>query len=99
MHEQASTQLYQQETLDSIANLATATARNGATVATLTVTNSTLTSALTARQIQLVKALQDVAKLTTVIADLRKNYSAKPSNTVNWHYCWTHGYSSAHSIR
>ena len=46
----------------------------------------TLTSSLTARQFQLVEALQDVAKLTTVIADLHKNPSAKPSNTRNWHY-------------
>ena len=60
-------------------------------------TNSTLTSDLTACQTQLAKALQDVAKLTTAIADLRKNPSEKPSNTGNWHYCWTHGYFSAHS--
>ena len=99
MQDQSATQLYQQETVDAIANLATATARDRATVATLTATNITLTLALTACQIQLVEALQDVAKLTTFISDLRKNPSAKPSNTRNRHYCWTHGYSSAHSSR
>ena len=92
-------QLYQQETVNVIANLATATASDRATVATLTATNSTLTSALTACQLQLVEALQDVFKLTTVIPDLNKNPSAKPSNTGNWHHCWTHGYSSGHSSR
>ena len=79
VQEQAATQLYQQETVNAITNLATATSSNRSTVATITATNSTLTSALTACQIQLVEALQDVAKLTTVIADLRKNPSAKPS--------------------
>ena len=66
-------QLYQQETVDAIANFATATARNRATVASLTATNITLTSALTACQLQLVEARQDVTKLTTVIANLKKN--------------------------
>ena len=99
LQEQDTTQLYQQETVDAIANLATATASDRAMVAILTATNSTLTSALTACQLQLVEALQDVAKLTTVIADLNKNPSAKPSNTGNWHYCWNHGYSSGHSSR
>ena len=60
VQEQAATQLYQQETVDTISNLATATANDCATVATLTATNITLTSALTACQIQLVEALQDV---------------------------------------
>ena len=79
-------QFYQRETVNAIANHATATARDRATVATLTATNSTLTSALTACQLQLVEAIQDVAKLTTSLADLNKNPSARPSNTGNWHY-------------
>ena len=99
LQEQDTTQLYQQVTVDAIANIATATARNRATVSTLTATNITLTSALTACQLQLVEALQDVAKLATVISDLNKNSSANPSNTGNWHYCWNHGYSSGHSSR
>ena len=99
VQDQAVKQLYQQETVDVIANLATVTSRNRATVANLMATNSTLTSALTACQTWLVEALKDVAKLTTVIADLRKNPGAKLFNTGNWHYCWTHGYFSAHSSR
>ena len=50
-------------------------------IATLAATNRTLTLALTACQLQLVEALQDVAKLTTALADLNKNPSARPSNT------------------
>ena len=92
-------QLYQQETVDAIANLATATASNRSTVATLTSTNRTLTLALTACQIQLVEALQDVAKLTTAISDLYKNPSAKLSNTGNWHYFWTRVYYYGRSSR
>ena len=61
--------------------------------------NTTLSLSLTAFKLQLVEALQDVAKLTTGIADLNKNPSEKPSNTGNWNYCWTHGYSSRHSNR
>ena len=99
LQEQGTTQLYQQETVDAISNLATATANDRATVSTLSATNGTLTSALTACQLQLVEALQDISKLTTVVANLNKNPSAKPSNTENWHYCCTHGYSSEHYSR
>ena len=70
LQEQDTTQLYQQETVDAIANLAIATASDCATVATLTATNSTLTLALTACQLQLVEALQYFSKLTSIIADL-----------------------------
>ena len=48
LQEEDTTQLYQQETVESMANIATATVSDRATVATLTSTNSTLTSALTA---------------------------------------------------
>ena len=99
LQEEDTTQLYQQETVDAIANLVTAATNDCATVATLTATNSTLTLALTTCQLQLVEALQNVAKLTTTLADLNKNPSARPLNTRNWHYCWTHGYPSNHSSR
>ena len=72
LQEQDTTQLHQQETVDAIAKLATATASDRATVSTLTATNSTLTSALTACQLQLVEALQDVSKLTTSLRPNRK---------------------------
>ena len=57
LQEEDTTQLYQQENVDTIANLDTSTDSNQATVATLTATNSNLTSALTACQLQLVEAL------------------------------------------
>ena len=57
LQEEDTTQLYQQETVDVIANLATATAIDRATVVTMTATNSSLTAALTACQIQTVEAL------------------------------------------
>ena len=49
--EEDTNQIYQQKTVDAIANLATATASDRATVANLTATNSTLTLALTAWQL------------------------------------------------
>ena len=74
MQEEDKTQIYQQETGNTIANLATPTAIDHATVATLTATNSTLTSALTRCQLQLVEALKNVAKLNTALADINKNH-------------------------
>ena len=99
LQEEDTTQLYQKETVDAIANLATSTASDFATVSTLTNTNSTLTLALIACQLQLVEALQNVAKLTTSLDDINKNHSASPSITRNWYYCWTHRYLWNHSIR
>ena len=52
LQEQDTTQLYQQETVDAIDNLVTATPCDCATVATLIATNSTLTLDLTACQLQ-----------------------------------------------
>ena len=72
LQEEETTQLYQQETVDAISNLATATASDRAMVATLTATNRTLTLALTACQLKLVEALKNVAKLTTALANLNK---------------------------
>ena len=76
LQEEDTSQLYQQETVDAIVNIATATASDRATVATMTATNSTLTSALTACQLQLVEALQNVTKLTNSLANLNRNHSA-----------------------
>ena len=73
LQEEDKTQLDQQETVGAIANLATATARNCYTLATLTSTNRTLTSALIACQLQLVEAMQNVAKLTTPLADINSS--------------------------
>ena len=82
LQEEDTTQLYQQENIDAKANLATATASDRATVATLTATNITLTSALTASQLQIVKAQQNVTKLTTSLANLNRNPGVGWSCTV-----------------
>ena len=83
---------YQNETVEAIANLATATASDRASVAALTATNSTLTADCTATHAQLLIALQDLSKLQVTVADLQKQLSAagiKPSGSSSNHYCWT----------
>ena len=61
---------YQNEMVESIANLATDTASDRASVAALTATNSTLTANCTATHSQLLVALQDIAKLHVTVANL-----------------------------
>ena len=100
---QASNQLYQQETVDAITNLATSTASDRASVATLTTTNSNLAAALTLSSKNLVTALQDVARLTGTITELRRKtgyQSIATAPELRWakrHYCWTGGYACKHS--
>ena len=53
---QATNHVYRQETVDTIANLVTATAGDRASVATLTATNSTLAAALTLSNNKLITA-------------------------------------------
>ena len=69
---QAANRVYRQETINTIANLDTATVSDRASVVTVTVTNSNLASALTLSNSKLVTALQDVARLTGTIAELRQ---------------------------
>ena len=81
---------YQNETAEAIANLATATASDRASVAALTTTNSTLTANSTTTHFQILIALQDLAKLHVTVIDLRKQLSAagiKPSGSSSNHYC------------
>ena len=100
---QAANQLYQQETVYAITNLATSTASDHASVATLTTTNSNLADALTLSNNKLVTALQDAARLTVTIAKLRRKTGYQITATapdVGWakmHYCWTGGYACKHS--
>ena len=92
--------VYQNETVEAIANLATATASDRASVAALTETNSTLTADCTATQSQILIALQDIAKLHVTVTDLQKQLSAtgiKPSGSSSNHYCWTCGTRCYHS--
>ena len=102
---QAANQVYRQETVNSIANLYTATASDRASVATLATTNINLTVALTLINNKLFTALQDVACLTVTIAELRRNTGYQSTVTapeVEWaksHYCWTFRYACKHSSR
>ena len=95
--------VYRQETVDVIANLATATARYCASIETHTAINSTLAAVLTLRNRKLVIALQDVSCLTGTIAELRRKLGyTNPANApeVGWakcHYCWTCRYACEHS--
>ena len=61
---------YQNETVEAIANLATATASDRASVAALTATNRTLTNDCTATHSQLLISLQDLDKLQVTVSDL-----------------------------
>ena len=105
VNHQAANHVYQQESVDAIANLATANASDCASVATLTTINSTLAVTLTPSNSKLVTALQDVARLTVTIAELRwklGNPNTVTAPEVGWakrHYCWTCRYACKHSSR
>jgi predicted RNase H-like nuclease (RuvC/YqgF family) len=85
-----------QDTVDAIAQLATATASDRGTVATLTTTNAKLAT-------QLEAAHAETAQLKNEIATLKNKI--KPSwqgqrpvkTTYNDSYCWSHGYQVAKS--
>ena len=92
----ANAAVYHQDTVEAIANLATAMDSDCAAVAALSATNSTLTTKLTACQEKLVEALQEVTKLSNQNSELRRQTSNQPkfdptSKPTNRHYCWTHG--------
>jgi hypothetical protein len=85
-----------QDTVDAIAQLATATASDRGTVATLTTTNAKLTN-----QLEAAHAL--IAQLKNEIATLKNKIKAawqgqRPVKTTNNDsYCWSHGYQVAKS--
>jgi hypothetical protein len=91
----------QQETIDAIANLATATAADRTAVANLTTTVSDLTTALGKCNGKLVGALERVTVLTQQLAACKAGNSPRPASTNDSsgrsHYCWTCGYRCAHS--
>ena len=98
---QSANSVYQQDTVNAIAKLATATAHDHQTIATLSATNSTLTLELTTVNKQLVTALLDVTKLNIQLADLK----SKPGGSTGGplepqaptkHYCWSCGYKQTH---
>jgi hypothetical protein len=85
-------------TIDAIANLATATAADRTAVANLTDTNASLTKQLARSSEKLIAALTQVNSLTKQLSDLRSTNTAPTNLPVERkHYCWTCGYRSAHS--
>jgi predicted RNase H-like nuclease (RuvC/YqgF family) len=85
-----------QETVDTIAQLATSTASDRGKVATLTTTNAKL-----ANQMEAAHAL--IAQLKNEIATLKNKIKPawqgqRPAKTTNNNsYCWSHGYQVAKS--
>jgi predicted RNase H-like nuclease (RuvC/YqgF family) len=85
-----------QDTVDAVAQLATATASDRGTVATLTTTNAKLAA-------QLEAAHAEIARLKSEISTLKNKF--KPAwqgqrpvkATNNNRYCWSHGYQVAKS--
>jgi hypothetical protein len=91
---------HQDNTIEAIANLATATAEDRRAVANLTDTNATLTKELAASDGKLVSALTLINTLTKQIANLRGGYNQHSFPTgplERKHYCWTCGYRCEHS--
>jgi hypothetical protein len=91
---------HQDNTIDAIANLATATAEDRRAVANLTDTNATLTKELAASNGKLVSALTLVNTLTKQLSDFRSTQPPRPPTfgpSDRKHYCWTCGYRCEHS--
>jgi hypothetical protein len=94
----------QQETIDAIANLATATAADRTAVANLTTTVSDLTTALAKSNSKLVSALERITALTQQLSTSKTGshrsngrLPASADSSGRSHYCWTCGYRSPHS--
>ena len=95
VHEGASLVDHHEETLDALANLATATAHDRQSVATLTETNSLLTKELTTINAQLVTALLANTKLTRLLNTTKTSEPTDPRFEAR-HYCWSCGYKCLH---
>ena len=100
----AHTPTLQDETIEAIANLATATAVDRATTATLTATNQQLTTKLRKTQDKLLDALERLAivaktrqPLATIIPDNENTGRPAKTRPRNRHYCSTHGYLCPHT--
>ena len=61
---------YQQETVNAIANIASATAHYCKSIATLTTNVTNLTTDLDSTKAKLIKALVETAKLTATVSEL-----------------------------
>jgi hypothetical protein len=85
-----------QETVESIAQLATATASDRGTVATLTTTNAKLANQLEASHALIAQLKNEITTLKNKIKPAwQRQLPAKTTN--NDRYCWSHGYQVAKS--
>jgi hypothetical protein len=85
-----------QDTVDAIAQLATAMASDRGTVATLTTTNAKLATHLEAAHAHITQLNNEIAMLKSNIKPAWKGQ--RPFNTTNNDsYCWFHGYQVAKS--
>ena len=106
-----SVQNHQAETVDALANLATATAADRATVATLTDTIAQLSSELASEQAKLISSLLDNQCLIKRLSDKGVSWNTSEGGTDRktsgggasgpWdgpsiHYCHTHGHKCPH---
>jgi hypothetical protein len=85
-----------QDTAESIAQLATATASDRGTVATLTTTNAKLETQLEAAHALIAQLKSEIATLKIKIKPVWQGQ--RPArNTNNDSYCWSHGFQVAKS--
>ena len=95
---QANAVSYQQDTVDAIACLATATASDRQALANLTATNLALTNELASTNAKLITALLKVTKLTELLGNnkggVRSNNTYVPRQRT--YYCHSHGYACPH---
>ena len=91
----ANNAVYQQDTIEAIANLATATSYDRQAVSTLTATNSALTKELTSVHAKLVTALLEITKLTAQLGTKPPNPRTDSRHDAR-HYCWSCGYLQLH---
>ena len=96
---QATTE-YQRDTVEALANLATATASDRETVANITATNKALMDELAKVNSELIIALKKINSMGQTIAELKNKgntSSTYPSTTAgHTHYCWSCGFKSPH---
>jgi hypothetical protein len=85
-----------QDTVDAIAQLATATASDRGTVETLTTTNATLATQLEAAHAQIAQLKNEIAMLKNKIKPAWQG-QRPVKTTINDSYCWSHGYQVAKS--
>jgi hypothetical protein len=83
-----------QDTVDAIAQSATATASDRGTVATLTTTNAKLSNQLEAAHVLIAQLKNEMATLKNKIKPPWQGH--RPVKTTNNDsYCWSHGYQVA----